>query len=137
MWLLTIHHVQLMKPLDRAVFWIEFVMCHKRVKHLRPLGHNLTWYQYHSLDVIGFLLTCVAVIVVLIVKCFLLVYRFFVKKEKKMKNEQCSLIMQYMNEISASLYVMSHLLNTHHFTEAHLCNLIACKKTYNSVATDM
>ncbi|MBC2830594.1 hypothetical protein H4997_09260, partial [Campylobacter jejuni] len=87
MWLSTIHHDQPMKPLDRAVFWIEFVMRHKRAKHLRPLGHNLTWYQYHSLDVIGFLLAFVTFIVALIVKCFLFVYRFFVKKEKKMKNE--------------------------------------------------
>ncbi|XP_052055309.1 UDP-glucuronosyltransferase 2B17-like [Apodemus sylvaticus] len=87
MLLSTIHHDQPMKPLDRAVFWIEFVMRHKGAKHLRPLGNNLTWYQYHSLDVIGFLLACVATIVVFIVKCFLFVYRFFVKNEKKMKNE--------------------------------------------------
>ena len=54
MWLSTIHHDQPMKPLDRVIFWIEFVMRHKGAKHLRPLAHNLTWYQYHSLDVIGF-----------------------------------------------------------------------------------
>ncbi|XP_032772020.1 UDP-glucuronosyltransferase 2B17 isoform X2 [Rattus rattus] len=87
MWLSTIHHDQPMKPLDKAVFWIEFVMRHKGAKHLRPLGHNLPWYQYHSLDVIGFLLTCSAVIAVLTVKCFLFIYRFFAKKQKKMKNE--------------------------------------------------
>ncbi|KAF3825143.1 hypothetical protein GH733_005777, partial [Mirounga leonina] len=55
-----IHHDQPVKPLDRAVFWIEFVMRHKGAKHLRPAAHNLTWFQYHSLDVIGFLLACVA-----------------------------------------------------------------------------
>ncbi|GAB1289787.1 UDP-glucuronosyltransferase [Apodemus speciosus] len=87
MWLSTIHHDQLTKPLDRAVFWIEFIMRHKRAKHLRPLGHNLTWYQYHSLDVIGFLLACVSAIAALAVKCLVFVYRLFVKKEKKMKNE--------------------------------------------------
>nr|AAM51149.1 UDP glucuronosyltransferase [Rattus norvegicus] len=87
MLLSTIHHDQPMKPLDRAVFWIEFIMRHKGAKHLRPLGHNLPWYQYHSLDVIGFLLTCFAVIAALTVKCLLFMYRFFVKKEKKMKNE--------------------------------------------------
>ncbi|OBS56898.1 hypothetical protein A6R68_11977, partial [Neotoma lepida] len=42
MWLSTIHHDQPMKPLDRAIFWIEFVMHHKGAKHLRPLAHNLT-----------------------------------------------------------------------------------------------
>ncbi|GAB1289791.1 UDP-glucuronosyltransferase [Apodemus speciosus] len=87
MWLSTIHHDQLMKLLDKTVFWIEFVMHHKRVKHLRSLGHNLTWYQYHSLDVIGFLLVCVAGIAALAVMGLLFVYRLFVKKEKKIKNE--------------------------------------------------
>ncbi|ELV13015.1 UDP-glucuronosyltransferase 2B17 [Tupaia chinensis] len=46
----SIHHDQPMKPLDRAVFWIEFVMRHKGAKHLRVAAHDLTWFQYHSLD---------------------------------------------------------------------------------------
>ncbi|XP_004648276.3 UDP-glucuronosyltransferase 2B14-like [Octodon degus] len=81
----TIHHDQPMKPLDRAAFWIEYVMRHKGAKHLRPLAHNLTWYQYHSLDVIGFLLACVLTITFLAIKCFLLCYQKFVKIEKKKK----------------------------------------------------
>ncbi|KAM7326474.1 hypothetical protein ACRRTK_014952 [Alexandromys fortis] len=87
MWLSTIHHDQPMKPLDRAVFWIEFVMRHKGAKHLRPLAHNLTWYQYHSLDVIGFLVACVAAIAFLSIKSFLFIYRKFVTTGKKMKSE--------------------------------------------------
>lgn len=82
----TIHHDQPMKPLDRAVFWIEFVMRHKGAKHLRPLGHNLAWYQYHSLDVIAFLLACVVAIVFLVVKCCLFLYRFFVKVGKNKRD---------------------------------------------------
>uniref|UniRef100_A0A8C5M704 UDP-glucuronosyltransferase n=1 Tax=Leptobrachium leishanense TaxID=445787 RepID=A0A8C5M704_9ANUR len=39
----SIHHDQPIKPLDRAVFWIEFVMRHKGAKHLRPASHELTW----------------------------------------------------------------------------------------------
>uniref|UniRef100_A0A5S6LXS6 glucuronosyltransferase n=1 Tax=Xenopus tropicalis TaxID=8364 RepID=A0A5S6LXS6_XENTR len=53
-----IHHDQPVKPLDSAVFWIEFVMRHKGAKHLRPASHELTWYQYHCLDVIGFMFVC-------------------------------------------------------------------------------
>ncbi|OCU00121.1 hypothetical protein XELAEV_18005906mg [Xenopus laevis] len=53
-----IHHDQPVKPLDRAVFWIEYVIRHKGAKHLRPASHELTWYQYHCLDVIGFFLVC-------------------------------------------------------------------------------
>ncbi|KAM5272474.1 UDP-glucuronosyltransferase 2A1 isoform 5-T5 [Ctenodactylus gundi] len=82
-----IHHDQPMKPLDRAVFWIEFVMRHKGAKHLRVAAHDLSWFQYHSLDVIGFLLACVTSAVFLVTKCCLLVFQKFVKKGKKKKRE--------------------------------------------------
>ena len=87
MWLSTIQRNQPIKPLDRAVFWIEFVMRHKGAKHPRPAAHNLTWFQYHSLDVIGFLLACVATVVFVTTKCFLLCYRKFAKTGKKQKRE--------------------------------------------------
>ncbi|KAM6401445.1 UDP-glucuronosyltransferase 2A2-like isoform 2-T2 [Pluvialis apricaria] len=66
-----IHHDQPVKPLDRAVFWIEFVMRHKGAKHLRPAAHHLTWYQYHCLDVLAFLFTCAAIAIFILVKCCL------------------------------------------------------------------
>ncbi|XP_056346817.1 UDP-glucuronosyltransferase 2A2-like isoform X2 [Oenanthe melanoleuca] len=66
-----IQHDQPVKPLDRAVFWIEFVMRHKGAKHLRPAAHHLTWYQYHSLDVLAFLFICTATIVFILFKCCL------------------------------------------------------------------
>ena len=87
MWLSTIQRNQPIKPLDRAVFWIEFVMRHKGAKHLRPASHNLTWFQYHSLDVIGVLLACVATVVFVTTKCFLFCYRKFAKTGKKQKRE--------------------------------------------------
>ena len=87
MGLSTIHHDQPMKPLDRVIFWIEFVMRHKGAKHLRPLAHNLTWYQYHSLDVIGFLLAYVAAIDFLSIKSFLFIYQKVVTTGKKIKSE--------------------------------------------------
>uniref|UniRef100_A0A8C5Q023 UDP-glucuronosyltransferase n=1 Tax=Leptobrachium leishanense TaxID=445787 RepID=A0A8C5Q023_9ANUR len=43
-------------PVDLAVYWVEFVMRHKGAPHLRPAAHELNFFQYHSLDVIGFLL---------------------------------------------------------------------------------
>ncbi|KAM7158682.1 UDP-glucuronosyltransferase 2A3-like isoform 1-T2 [Molossus nigricans] len=82
-----IHHDQPMKPLDRAVFWIEYVMRHKGAKHLRPASHDLTWLQYHSLDVVGFLLACVATAIFLIMKCCLLSCKNFCKTGKKKKRE--------------------------------------------------
>ncbi|NXV50393.1 UD2A2 glucuronosyltransferase, partial [Uria aalge] len=70
-----IHHDQPVKPLDRAVFWIEFVMRHKGAKHLRPAAHHLSWYQYHCLDVLAFLFTCAAIAIFILVKCCLFCYR--------------------------------------------------------------
>ncbi|XP_062055233.1 UDP-glucuronosyltransferase 2B13-like [Lepus europaeus] len=83
MTLSRIHHDQPMKPLDRAVFWTEYVMRHKGAKHLRVAAHDLTWFQYHSLDVIGFLLACVTITTYLVMKCCLLVYQNVVIGKKK------------------------------------------------------
>nr|XP_012641414.1 UDP-glucuronosyltransferase 2B7-like isoform X1 [Microcebus murinus] len=82
-----IHHDQPTRPLDRAVFWIEFVMRHKGAKHLRVAAHDLTWFQYHSLDVLGFLLACVATAIFIITKFCLFFCRMFATAGKKKKRE--------------------------------------------------
>ncbi|XP_073898173.1 UDP-glucuronosyltransferase 2B31-like [Castor canadensis] len=82
-----IHHDQPVKPLDQAVFWIEFVMRHKGAKHLRPAVHDLSWIQYHSLDVIGFLLACVATVIFIITKCSLFCCQKLTKTGKKKKGD--------------------------------------------------
>nr|KAF6432676.1 hypothetical protein HJG63_020282 [Rousettus aegyptiacus] len=82
-----IHHEQPMKPLDRAVFWIEFVMRHKGAKHLRPASYNLNWFQYHSLDVIGFLLACVTTAVFVTTKFCLFCCHKFAKTGRKEKSQ--------------------------------------------------
>ncbi|XP_075881888.1 UDP-glucuronosyltransferase 2C1-like [Nelusetta ayraudi] len=63
-----IHHDRPMKPLDEVVFWLEYVIRHKGAKHLRVQSHELTWYQYYSLDVLAFLLSIVALLTLLFVK---------------------------------------------------------------------
>ncbi|XP_012510948.1 PREDICTED: UDP-glucuronosyltransferase 2B31-like [Propithecus coquereli] len=55
--------------------------------HLRVAAHDLTWFQYHSLDVIGFLLACVATVVFIITKCCLFFCRMFATAGKKNKRE--------------------------------------------------
>lgn len=82
-----IQHDQPIKPLDKAVFWIEYVMRNRGAKHLRPALHDLNWVQYHSLDVIGFLLACVAAVVFIITKCCLFCCRKTTNMGKKKKKE--------------------------------------------------
>ncbi|KAM9394108.1 UDP-glucuronosyltransferase 2A1-like [Pholidichthys leucotaenia] len=68
MQLSRIHHDRPINPRDEAVFWIEFTMRHKGAKHLRVQAHELTWYQYHSLDVLGFILTLIMFILFIFIK---------------------------------------------------------------------
>ncbi|XP_051875993.1 UDP-glucuronosyltransferase 2A1-like isoform X3 [Pristis pectinata] len=75
-----IQHDQPMSSLERSVFWIEFVMRHGGAKHLRPAAHNLSWYQYHCLDVLAFLGACLAAFIFLLIKCL-----FCCRKCKLMK----------------------------------------------------
>lgn len=82
-----IHHDQPVKPLDKAVFWIEFVMRHKGAKHLRVAAHDLSWVQYYSLDVIGFLLACVVTVIFILKKCCLVCCQKFTKAGRKKKSE--------------------------------------------------
>ncbi|XP_049892614.1 UDP-glucuronosyltransferase 2B17-like [Epinephelus moara] len=67
-----LHRDQPMKPLDRAMFWIEFVMRHKGAAHLKTDAYKMSWIQYHSIDVIALLLVSSVVLLlicILTVKC--------------------------------------------------------------------
>ncbi|XP_047457473.1 UDP-glucuronosyltransferase-like [Mugil cephalus] len=70
-----IHLDRPVEPVDLAVFWTEFVLRHKGASHLRVAAHNLNWIQYHSLDVIGFLVLIVVTVMWLELKCFLFCMR--------------------------------------------------------------
>ncbi|XP_046898731.1 UDP-glucuronosyltransferase 2A1-like [Hypomesus transpacificus] len=65
-----LHKDQPMKPLDSALFWIEFVMRHKGASHLRTESYKMPWYVYHSIDVMALLLT-IGIISMLIVAAVL------------------------------------------------------------------
>jgi hypothetical protein len=43
-------------PLNRALWWTEYVIPHNGAKHLRPAALDLAWYQYLLLDVVAFYL---------------------------------------------------------------------------------
>ncbi|KAM9663805.1 UDP-glucuronosyltransferase 1A3-like isoform 4-T4 [Trichechus inunguis] len=81
----SLHKDRPVEPLDLAVFWVEFVMRHKGAPHLRPAAHDLTWYQYHSLDVIGFLLAVVLVFTFIVFKCCVFGFRKCFRKKEHIK----------------------------------------------------
>uniref|UniRef100_G3PL46 UDP-glucuronosyltransferase n=1 Tax=Gasterosteus aculeatus TaxID=69293 RepID=G3PL46_GASAC len=83
-----IHHDRPMSPLDEAVFWMEFTMRNKGAKHLRVQAHELTWYQYHSLDVLAFVLAIVLVLVLLFVKTCSFCFRRCCGRKAKAKKRK-------------------------------------------------
>uniref|UniRef100_A0A671SQS0 UDP-glucuronosyltransferase n=1 Tax=Sinocyclocheilus anshuiensis TaxID=1608454 RepID=A0A671SQS0_9TELE len=83
----ALHRDRPIEPLDLAVFWTEFVMRHKGAAHLRPAAHELNWIQYHSLDVIGFLLLILVTVIFVTVKSCMFCFRKCFKKTQKKKKE--------------------------------------------------
>ena len=57
-----------MKPLDYAIFWIEYVIRNKGAGHLRSESYSMPWYSYHSVDVILLLLGVLLIMILTVVK---------------------------------------------------------------------
>lgn len=56
-----LHRDYPLSPLDSATYWIEYVIRHKGARHFYSEANSLSWYSYHSLDVL-----CVLFVVILI-----------------------------------------------------------------------
>ncbi|KAK9952414.1 hypothetical protein ABG768_018254 [Culter alburnus] len=80
-----LHHDQPMKPLDRAVFWIEFVMRNKGAPHLRTQSFRMSLIEYHCIDVI---LTLMATVLIFtFVTVYTIRYFCLILFRKKVKHE--------------------------------------------------
>ncbi|KAJ9601564.1 hypothetical protein L9F63_000307 [Diploptera punctata] len=49
-------------PLERAVYWTEYVIRHKGAPHMRSVARDLAWYQHLLLDVIAVLMLALGTI---------------------------------------------------------------------------
>uniref|UniRef100_A0A672Z1A8 UDP-glucuronosyltransferase n=1 Tax=Sphaeramia orbicularis TaxID=375764 RepID=A0A672Z1A8_9TELE len=81
----NLHRDQPIKPLDRAMFWIEFVMRHKGASHLRTESYKMSMIQYHSIDVAVFLLAVVSLVLIIFISMIRFLWRrlFSQRKDKK------------------------------------------------------
>ncbi|KAK5645049.1 hypothetical protein RI129_006349 [Pyrocoelia pectoralis] len=77
-----IFHDQPMKPIDRAMYWIEYVLRHNGAPHLRTSALNLRWFQVLCLDVIVFIAFVVFIVIFAICKVIKIACR---KGPKKLK----------------------------------------------------
>ncbi|KAM3608857.1 uncharacterized protein V6R79_005754 [Siganus canaliculatus] len=81
-----LHRDQPMKPLDQAVFWIEYVMRHKGARHLQSPSIKMSWFVYHSVDVIAALLTVALLLTFFSISMLRLLWRI-IFGEKKAKRD--------------------------------------------------
>lgn len=71
---------QPLNGLDKAMWWIEYVIRHKDVSHLRSSAADMTFLQYLMIDVVLFLLA----VLFLCVKVLYLIWTFL-KPRRKLK----------------------------------------------------
>ena len=57
-------------PVERAVYWVGYVMRHNGAHFLKPMSMHLTWYEYHHVDFILLILLVLTVLIFVIVKLF-------------------------------------------------------------------
>uniref|UniRef100_A0A3Q4H4H0 UDP-glucuronosyltransferase n=1 Tax=Neolamprologus brichardi TaxID=32507 RepID=A0A3Q4H4H0_NEOBR len=80
-----LHRDQPITAMEKAVFWVEYVMRHKGARHLRTEAYKMPWYSYYSLDVLFILLSVVTVLLLSIVA----VFRFLCcQRQRKIKTKQ-------------------------------------------------
>ncbi|KAG5870475.1 hypothetical protein JTB14_030329 [Gonioctena quinquepunctata] len=59
-----------MNGLNKAIWWIEYVIRHKGAKHLRSPLADMSYFQYFMLDVVGFLLISICLFIYLLKRFF-------------------------------------------------------------------
>ncbi|XP_078606231.1 UDP-glucuronosyltransferase 2C1-like [Branchiostoma floridae x Branchiostoma japonicum] len=76
-------------PMDRAVWWIEHVIKHVGLPHLRARAVELPWYQYYLLDVAAFLLgICSAALGTLWYSCSFVCRKVCCKRGGKLRSRR-------------------------------------------------
>ena len=55
-------------PLERAVWWLEYLLRHPHNTNMKPHTHNLSWVQYFLLDVIFVVLSTILFLIFVLVK---------------------------------------------------------------------
>lgn len=73
---------QIQSPLERAVWWTEYLLRHHGAEHLRAPTANLPWTEYYEIELI--LLVVISIILSLGIFLFAILnaLRVFVRKSK-------------------------------------------------------
>ena len=59
----SLYRDQPQTPLDRAVFWVEYVIRHKGAHHMRSAARDLNIIQFYCLEVISVIIGAIVLLV--------------------------------------------------------------------------
>ncbi|XP_045762872.1 UDP-glucosyltransferase 2-like [Maniola jurtina] len=78
----SIMHDQIQSPLEKAVWWTEYVIRHRGAEHLRAPSANMNWMEYYEIKLI--LCITIPLILLLAISIFVILrtLRLFVRKIK-------------------------------------------------------
>ncbi|XP_041032401.1 2-hydroxyacylsphingosine 1-beta-galactosyltransferase-like isoform X2 [Carcharodon carcharias] len=71
MYLSKLHQDQTLHPVNRTIYWLDYVLRHDGAAHLRPTLYDMFFYQYYMLDVVAVFIVCA----ILLCYCFLKMMR--------------------------------------------------------------
>lgn len=64
-----------MESLDKAIWWLEYVLRHKGTRHLRSIAMDIPLYQYFFLDVISVVVVTSGLLIFVLYKSIRLICR--------------------------------------------------------------
>jgi glucuronosyltransferase len=77
---------QLQKPLDKAIWWIEWVIRNPESTFMNPPVFD--YFRGNSLDVFFFIVFSSTIIIALNLRCFFIIYRIIKERNQKILEEQ-------------------------------------------------
>ncbi|KAI4491175.1 hypothetical protein M0802_010396 [Mischocyttarus mexicanus] len=79
-------------PMEKVIWWIEYIIRHKGAPHLRCNIVDEPWYQRYNTDVIAFLSVTLFIIIFLTMyityKVFVFIIKYYITSMKKEKNKK-------------------------------------------------
>lgn len=76
-----------MSPAEAVVFWTEFAARHKGAPHLKAVGNEMNFFQFHLIDVYCVLALVIIIVLGILRKLIKVLYRAVIKHEK-LKNKK-------------------------------------------------
>lgn len=69
-------------PLERATYWMEYLIKHKGASHLRSASRDLSYFQYHMYDVQLIFLGVLALLLLIVWKTVAICCKFCCHKRE-------------------------------------------------------